>query len=279
LGQELNVKPSKIVAGSEAGKTNELLQALATVLENKQSSTKKNPSNKKPSESGAGNKGIAEHNTPTKVTKSSNGTNNIKPKATSHAAATTKKTESSKESTVVKKPTTKPAAKPAAKNVTPKPTVKAVAKAEASAPLESDSTPKRKKSDAGISILNQHDLTSEMVNEKDSITPTKKSPSASLSSRKKSARDKSPVPFPGPELFSTLENERVKEFGMSSSTKQSPQMSPDLASTDSGITVEHPPSAPLNVNQTRILYIISLLIKRNRCQNNVRFSFNRGFDQ
>ena len=255
MGQELNVKPSKIVAGSEADKTNELLQALATVLENKHSNTKKNPSNKKPKESGASNKGIAEHNTPTKVPKPSNGTiNNMKPKATPPAAATTKKTESSKESTVVKKPTTKPAAKPAAKNVTSKPTVKAVAKAEALAPLESDSTPKRKKSDAGISILNQHELTSEMANEKDSITPTKKLPSASLSSRKKSARDKSPVPFPGPELFSTLENERIKEFGMSSSTKQSPQMSPDLASTDSGITVEHPPSAPLNVNQTS-LYI------------------------
>ena len=257
MGQELNVKPSKIVAGSEAEKTNELLQALASVLENKHS--KKNPSNKKSSESVANSKGIEQSNTPTKVTKTSNGTNKPAASKAAPAPAITKKTEPTKESTIVKKSTTKPVAKPTAptktSNVPSKPSIKPVAKTEALIP-ESD-TPKRKKSDAGISMLN-HDQPAEIsINKRESITSANK---LSASSKKKSARDKSPVPFPGPELYSTSENEPVKDieaalqFGMNSSSKQSPQMSPDLASTDSGITVEHPPSAPLNVNQTSLHY-------------------------
>lgn len=70
LGEELNVKPSKIVAGSEADRTNELLVALAKVLETKQkaeSKTKpkeaKAPANKTPT-----NKGLNENNTKTAVT-------------------------------------------------------------------------------------------------------------------------------------------------------------------------------------------------------------------
>jgi hypothetical protein len=42
----LNVKPSKIVAGIEAGKTNDLLQALALMLENnKQNSNSQQKNN------------------------------------------------------------------------------------------------------------------------------------------------------------------------------------------------------------------------------------------
>lgn len=45
LGENLNIKPSKIVAGIEAEKTNDLLQALALVLENKQNSNSQSKSN------------------------------------------------------------------------------------------------------------------------------------------------------------------------------------------------------------------------------------------
>jgi len=41
----LNVKPSKIVAGIEADKTNDLLQALALLLENKQNSNSQQKNN------------------------------------------------------------------------------------------------------------------------------------------------------------------------------------------------------------------------------------------
>lgn len=213
LGQEVNVKPSKIVAGSEADKTNELLQALAILLENKQSNNKttKNSNIKKNGDSST---------TPIKGTKTSNGTNNKKVPVQAVA-------KTSKEAAVaVKKPAAvkaKPAAKPTTNGIVNKPVVK----------LESTITP-----------IDE--------NKKDSITPTKKS-SASLSSRKKSARDKSPVPIPGPELNSTLqEEEPVKDIVTATQFEinSAPQMSPDLASTDSGITVEHPPSAPMNVNHT-----------------------------
>ena len=45
LGQNLNVKPSKIVAGIESEKTNDLLQALALILENKHNSNSQKKNN------------------------------------------------------------------------------------------------------------------------------------------------------------------------------------------------------------------------------------------
>ena len=51
----MNVKPSKIVAGIEAEKTNDLLQALALMLENKHNSNtqqKNNTSSAKPEKKG-----------------------------------------------------------------------------------------------------------------------------------------------------------------------------------------------------------------------------------
>lgn len=117
LGQDLNVKPSKIVAGIEAERTNDLLQALALVLENKQNS-KSQRKNTLANESK--NNGL---HTPTKAGKPSNGIN--KPSATNKKSIpTTSKENGSSKSTVKTEAVTKQApdkTKDVAKPITNKP--------------------------------------------------------------------------------------------------------------------------------------------------------------
>ena len=247
LGEDINVKPSKIVAGIEAERTNDLLQSLALILENKQN----NKSQQKNPKLGNDSKNSDAH-TPNKTAKNSNGINKPPPviKKNIPSNNTAKETTSSK--TIAKIEGVNKQAPVKTKDVaktgiSSKSVVSSTTKPTPGMPSKASVKPEEtKRENAGASSKKPDNLNKTI----------KQSPTISA---KTSSRPIKETPPPPTRLLDTQENynvildesppdylnvdeESVKGKTRTSDvigSEKSLQVSPDYPSIDSGITIEH----------------------------------------
>ncbi len=272
-GIELQVKPSKIVAGTEADKTNELLQALATLLEKKQqngkiqtTSSDTNPSKLKKEEQ-ASNATVTKTNgttnnkanaaaTPNKKPVESNGVQ-AKPAGSKVTENSNKAVKTSKDGSNNKQAVGSTNKAPAAQSNNKGGSRVTEASKTRNKPVDS-STNNPAKTDSSKVVPTSIKEAANTTATKKQVLDTNKTQLTS-NVRKKTAAIK-PVSFPE-EFIPVPPDESVNNMDgdveMVTATNTSravrvnsaiaQQLSPEMASSDSGITLEHPPSATLTV--------------------------------
>ena len=274
-GIELQVKPSKIVAGTEADKTNELLQALATLLEKKQqngkiqtTSSDTNPSKLKKEEQ-ASNATVTKTNgttnnkanaaaTPNKKPVESNGVQ-AKPAGSKVTENSNKAVKTSKDGSNNKQAVGSTNKAPAAQSNNKGGSRVTEASKTRNKPVDSSTNNPAKTDSSKVvptSIKEAASTTATSV--KKQVLDTNKTQLTS-NVRKKTAAIKPVsfpeefIPVPPDESVNNLDGEvemvtapnTARAVRVNSAIAQ--QLSPEMASSDSGITLEHPPSATLTV--------------------------------
>ena len=248
-GQDLQgIRPSKIVAGSETEKTNELLVALATILE------KAGKQNGKPAAASNNKMSNGDHHN--NAVKTSNGVpeKQIKPvvKRSTESIVQKESTKSVKPANEVYKPV-----KPIHKEST------GSNKAAANSKPSTKTTPAKSSTKSDSKPSKPADSRGTPSKEAPKASRTKQPPTELIPTKPKSPKTPAVpaeiIPVPPEESIRSIEEEEpVKDVSSKTTVRPSStaQLSPELASSDSGITLEHPLSATLNVK---------IIIKKRNC--------------
>ncbi|XP_057375237.1 TRAF3-interacting protein 1-like [Daphnia carinata] len=257
LGENLNIKPSKIVAGIEAEKTNDLLQALALVLENKQNSNTQSKSNNSESK----NNSNLHSTKPVKnvIKKSSLPSNMSKGnsvyKTTTKADAVSKQAAVNKTKDIAKiganKSNQGSSLKPSLAGMPSKKTSKLdeAKKEPAASAMKSDIVTKQTKPIPSVSAKPNHSsrISKDNIGTLRSVEPLENPHKNQTVIVDEEIAD-TIIPL---DRTSNVDDEPIKDTSaLRADDEDNPQITSDIPSIDSGITIEQPVDT-LNMQQTK----------------------------